>query len=84
MDGIPHRASRAIFAATCALAAVLSSPAAQAADPSIALISASKAVRSTTLSPAARSMQRRSLGCTSTFLRLTTSPGNRRRRSWTP
>jgi ribose transport system substrate-binding protein len=38
MDGISHRASRAIFAATCALAAVLSSPAAQAADPSIALI----------------------------------------------
>ena len=38
MDGISHRASRAIFAATCALAAALSSPAAQAADPSIALI----------------------------------------------
>jgi ribose transport system substrate-binding protein len=38
MDGIPHRASFAIFAATYALAAVLSSPAALAADPSIALI----------------------------------------------
>ena len=38
MDGIPHRASRAIFATTCALAAELSLPAAQAADPSIALI----------------------------------------------
>jgi ribose transport system substrate-binding protein len=38
MDGFPHRASFAIFAATCALAAALSSPAALAADPSIALI----------------------------------------------
>jgi ribose transport system substrate-binding protein len=38
MDGVPHRASRAIFAATCALAALLSPPAAHATDPSIALI----------------------------------------------
>jgi ribose transport system substrate-binding protein len=38
MDGISHRASCAIFAATCPFAAVLSSPAARAADLSIALI----------------------------------------------
>jgi hypothetical protein len=38
MDGIPHGVSCAIFAATCAFAAVLSSPAARAADPLMALI----------------------------------------------
>src|ERR1700744_552962 len=38
MDGFPHRVSSFIFAATWGLAAVLSSPTALAADPSIALI----------------------------------------------
>jgi ribose transport system substrate-binding protein len=43
MDGVPHGVSCAIFAATCAFAAVFSSPAARAADPLMALILGVKA-----------------------------------------
>jgi ribose transport system substrate-binding protein len=38
MDGVSHRASRSVLAATCALAGVVSLGPAKAADPSIALI----------------------------------------------
>ena len=69
MDGIPHGVSCAIFAATCAFAAVLSSPAARAADPLMALILGRQGQSVRRRSPAARSMPGRSSGCTSTFLR---------------
>jgi hypothetical protein len=82
MDGIPQRAGCYALAAACVLGGALSAPA-QAADPSIALILGVKGSRSMTRSPAARSMRRRSLDYTSTFLHRTISPENLRPRSWT-